>query len=123
MARILVIDDEKLPRMALNRMLKAGGHEAVEAENGRQGLFTYEESPVDLVVTDILMPEMGGLETIRELRRRHPEVKIIAITGGGSPDGRGALRAAKAFGAHAVLAKPFREQELLKLVEEALQTT
>ncbi len=123
MARILVIDDEKLARMVLNRMLKAGGHEVVEAENGRQGLCAFEESPVDLIVTDILMPEMEGLETIRELRRRRPEVKIISITGGGLADGRDALRAAKAFGALAVLAKPFREQELLKLVEEALQTT
>lgn len=121
MARILVIDDEKLARMALNRMLKAGGHEVVEAENGRQGLCVYEESPVDLVVTDILMPEMEGLETIRELQRRWPEVKIISITGGGLANGRNTLRAAKEFGAHAVLAKPFREQEFLKLVEEALQ--
>lgn len=121
MARILVIDDEKLARMALNRMLKAGGHEVVEAENGRQGLSRFEESPVDLVVTDILMPEMEGLETIRELRRRWPEVKIISITGGGLANGRDTLRAAKEFGAHAVLAKPFREQEFLKLVEEALQ--
>lgn len=83
MTRILVIDDEPQVRAMLRQMLEREGYEVVEAEEGEEGMRRYREQPVDLVITDILMPQKEGIETIRALRRTNPGVKIIAISGGG----------------------------------------
>ena len=113
MACILVIEDEELGRFTLRKMLEAGAHEVVEAENGEQGLLRFKEGLVDLVVTDIIMPKQEGLETIRELRHRYPETKIIAISGGDRPSGSGMLREATMLGVQGVLSKPFRKKSFL----------
>jgi CheY-like chemotaxis protein len=114
--RILIIDDEPALRMLVRRMLESAGHDVVEAEHGRAGVELYEKQAFDVVVTDIIMPESEGLETVRRLRGIAPGLRIVAISGGG----RGAadyLGMASAFGANATLPKPFRREELLACVE------
>jgi YesN/AraC family two-component response regulator len=81
--RLLVIDDDNLVRAALTDMLQTAGFEVVTASNGRLGLELLDTTPVDAIITDILMPEQEGLETIREARQRFPEIRILAISGGG----------------------------------------
>jgi len=126
MARIIVIDDDKDVRKVILYELRAAGHEVREAGDGAQGLALQRAAPADLVVTDIYMPEKEGIETIRELKEEFPEVKIIAMSGGGSLRPR--MRAftaqqlavvARELSVGAVLQKPFPIQELLKAVEAA----
>ncbi len=120
MAQILVIDDDPAMRETLCRVLTREGHLAFEATNGRTGLARLKEQPVDLVITDILMPEQEGLETIMRLRREFPDVRIIAISGGGRLGFCNSLSYAEKFGAAYTLAKPFTPPELLKIVQQAL---
>lgn len=122
MASVLIIEDEKLVRRALSRMLQAGGHDVTGVENGQKALSHFEHHPVDVVVTDIIMPVKDGLETIPELRRKYPTAKIIAISGAARPSGPDALNSAKALGANGILAKPFRQGELLLMVDELLRS-
>ncbi len=84
------------------------------------GLQLYREEPVDLIITDVFMPEKEGLETIRELRSEYPEVKIIAISGGGKNINLDFLPLAKQLGALRTLKKPFDRQEMLDAVQEVL---
>lgn len=120
MARILVIDDDPAMRETLCRVLCREGHSAVGATNGRVGLERQKEQPADLVITDILMPEQEGMETIMKLRRDYPDVRIIAISGGGRLAFFDFLKYARQFGADYALAKPFTPSELLKTVQQAL---
>jgi CheY-like chemotaxis protein len=118
MARILVIDDEPDTRAMLEHILKAAGHEVILASDGREGVERYRTSPADLVVTDLYMPKQEGLETIRELRTRFPEVAIIAMSGRAAA--LTMLSVAQKFGAVAVLHKPFAPYELIAAVGKAL---
>ncbi len=120
MAHILIIDDDVQMRSMLRQMLEREGYEVEEANNGKVALRAYKENPADLVITDIIMPEKEGLEIIRELRKDYPDVKVIAISGGGhiSPDEY--LHLAKAFGAQCVFAKPFERRELIEAVQELI---
>ncbi len=81
MARILVVDDDTAVRLLLRTVLERRGHSVVEAENGAEGLQYYRAAPTDLVITDIQMPVMDGLQMIKELRSAFPTAKIIAISG------------------------------------------
>jgi CheY-like chemotaxis protein len=118
--RILVIDDEDLIREVVKEMLEAEGYVVSMAANGKEGLRLYQKELPDLIITDIFMPEMEGLETIRELQRDSPEVKIIAISGGGEKGMLSFLTYAKRFGALRTLEKPFAREELLTTVRELL---
>jgi DNA-binding response OmpR family regulator len=120
MARILVIDDEPSVRELLCAILTQEGHEVVEAADGKAGMRLFRESPVDLVITDLIMPEKEGLETIMELRRDFPEVKIIAISGGGIIHAKDYLNMACAMGAHRAFEKPFGVPDMLNAVRELL---
>lgn len=120
MAKILVVDDEDLVRMTLRQMLEADGHEVLEAANGREGVALHSSDPVDLVVTDIIMPEQEGIETIVQLRRKNPQLKIIAISGGGRMKNMDFLKIASHVGADATLTKPFSTKELLETVNDCL---
>ncbi len=122
MASVLVVEDEKLVRRTLNKMLRAGGHDVTAVEDGQRALSYLERHPAEVVVTDIIMPGKDGLETIAALRRRFPNAKIIAISGGARPSGAGALHAAKALGADRILAKPFRQDEILVMVDELMRS-
>ncbi|MGC2412816.1 MAG: response regulator [Stellaceae bacterium] len=119
MAAILVIDDDPQMRRLFVRILTGAGHTAHVADNGKQGIELFRSVSPALVITDIVMPDMEGIELIRELRREAPTVPILAVSGSGRAV---YLRAATAMGAAEVLAKPFRNDELLSLVEGLLET-
>ena len=120
MVSILVIDDEEHIRMLIRKMLELSGYEVYEAPDGKVGLELYRKKPTDLIITDILMPEKEGLETIMELRRYYPKAKIIAISGGGQIGNLSFLSAAKHLGALRTLTKPFTHKELLKTIKELI---
>ena len=116
---ILVIDDDREVREVVCKMLINEGYDVLEAANGEEGLQTIKsESDINLVITDLIMPEKEGIETIVEVKRDYPHIKILAISGGGKSDPQSYLRLAKAMGAHLTLAKPFVKQDLLKAVQE-----
>jgi DNA-binding response OmpR family regulator len=120
-ARILVIDDEDQSRQMLQQALERAGYEVTTARDGSEGLRRFREAPTDLVITDILMPEKEGLETIMDLRREFPAVKIIAVSGGGRTGSLNFLDIAKRLGARRTLQKPFGLREMLAVVHELLQ--
>lgn len=120
MARILVVDDEDDVRYALVQALATAGHDCVEASDGELALRRIADSDVELVVTDLLMPNREGLETIMEIRANRADIKIIAISGGGRVRNVEFLEAAKRLGADAYLRKPFRLAELTRTVDECL---
>jgi PAS domain S-box-containing protein len=117
-ARILVADDEPRVRTSLRQMLEQGGHEVIEAVDGKQGLRQALGGQVDLVITDLVMPEKEGLETIQALRQEMPDIGIVAISGA---FGGQFLKAARAMGADAALGKPLNSELLLATVAEVLQ--
>ena len=116
MPRILVIDDDSQVREMLEEMLNRVSYEVVAAENGRKGLDSLKDQPVDLAIVDMLMPDMDGLETIRRVRSEHPNIPIIALSGGGSFDRFDLLEKAKSLGAVASLRKPVDWEELTTVV-------
>ncbi len=120
MACILLVDDEEAVRYTLRRMLERAGHDVFEATNGREALIALKSKRADLVITDIVMPVKEGTETILELRRRDPSLKIMAISGGGRTGNMDYLDVASRFGADYTLAKPVRMQELLDAVSTTL---
>ncbi|MGB2906425.1 MAG: response regulator [Candidatus Aminicenantaceae bacterium] len=121
MASILVIEDDEQIRALLKQILERAGHEVLEAPDGNKGLRIYRKNLPDLIITDIIMPEKDGLETIRELRKMNPDVKIIAVSGGGFIHSDYYLDMAKRFGAFSILAKPFTPAEVLNAVNQLLQ--
>lgn len=120
-ARILVVDDEAAFRGALRQMLEREDYEVIEAENGAHGLRLFRDSPTDLIIMDLLMPEREGLETIMDIKRDYPDARIIAISGGGRTGSLNFLPAAEKLGACATLAKPFERQHMLDVVARALE--
>jgi CheY-like chemotaxis protein len=118
MATILLIDDKDSVRMVYQMALKRAGYRVLTAENGQQGLRLLEHQEVDLILVDIFMPEMDGLELIPLLRKTRPANKIIAISG--RSDQSNHLDTAKYLGAHATLKKPLNLQELLHAVSSQL---
>jgi anti-anti-sigma factor len=118
--KILIIDDEEGIRKMMRLALERAGYEVLDAPDGRQGLKIYSQCLPDLVITDIFMPEMEGLETIMALRRENPTVKIISISGGGSCR-YDYLPAALKLGALRAIAKPFSLRELLSTVLDLLE--
>lgn len=120
MAKILLIDDDEPLRAIMRDTLEHFGHVVVEARDGKEGLALFEQSKVDIVITDIVMPEKEGLEVLMELRKRPVPVKVIAISGGGSTGKVEYLHIAKLMGAVAVLAKPFSATALMTIVNAQL---
>ncbi len=121
MAQILIIDDDSLVRRALRKLLEYAGYEVIEAADGIEGVSFYEQHEPDLIISDIFMPKKEGLETISELRSKHPKVKIIAISGGGLPNQVNFLPTAELLGAIHTLSKPFKSEELLTVIGELLK--
>jgi two-component system, response regulator, stage 0 sporulation protein F len=118
-ATILIIDDTESVRALLRFALEAAGYEVTEAANGRQGLEQYRQRPTDLVITDILMPEMNGLDMLLELTREFLHAKVIAISGAGGEDN--VLDVAKLLGARRTFQKPFSIPQLLRAVRYELE--
>jgi CheY-like chemotaxis protein len=123
MARILVIDDEELARFTMREILESAGHAVEEAKNGAQGISLQRSQPFDVVITDIIMPEKEGVQTIIELRQDFPTLPIIAISGGGRTRNLDFLRIAEQYGARKILPKPFSEEDLLNAVGGCLAST
>ncbi|MHB8674797.1 MAG: response regulator [Candidatus Limnocylindrales bacterium] len=118
MATILIIDDEELIRVLLRSTLEAAGYEVTEAANGRQGLELYRHRQTDLVITDILMPELNGLDMLLELTREFLHAKVIAISGAGGE--KNVLDVAKLLGARQTFQKPLSLSQLLGAVRYEL---
>jgi len=120
MRNILIIDDDEQMRNLLCRAMEYAGFEVEAAADGRKGLRLFEENVYDLVITDLIMPEQEGMETITFLRKNHPGVKIIAISGGGRIGPETYLPAALELGADRAFAKPFPIDDLINAVKELL---
>jgi len=121
MARILVIDDDEQVLDMLYESLTREGYDVLKASNGEQGLRLYREKSVDLIITDIIMPEKEGIETIIELRQDFPNVKIIAISGGGRAGTKDYLQMAKIFGVQRTFTKPVAREQLLDAIKELIK--
>lgn len=120
MAPILVIDDDPQINSLLQDVLEFEGYQVITVQRAIEGLHYLETTTVDLVITDVLMPDKEGLETIREMRQRFPQTKILAISGGLTKSGVDVLELAKRLGANSVLPKPFDVQDLIKSVRQLL---
>jgi DNA-binding response OmpR family regulator len=121
MARILIIDDNAPTRDILRQALERAGHEVLEAADGRVGIARQRAMPAAVIITDLLMPDQEGLETIRELRRDFPTTGIIAMSGGGQIGYDTLLTMAERLGAQRVLQKPFGLRDMLDAVHQLLQ--
>ena len=119
MARILIIDDDVDFLKMLRQMLEHAGHTVIDAPNGMVGAKLFREERPELMITDIFMPEQEGIQTIMELKREFPTMRIIAMSGGGGRKGSfGVLERAEILGADRSLSKPFARQEMLKAIRE-----
>ena len=121
MPSVLIVDDEDAIRQLIRETLELAGYQVNEARDGKEGLARYRQSPADLVIMDILMPDQDGLESILTLRREYPNAKIVAITGGSDMIGiLNFLDVAKMLGARRTLQKPFDMKQLLDIVQGEL---
>jgi CheY-like chemotaxis protein len=130
MSRILIIDDEPSVRRALRRILEKSGHEIEEASDGAAGVVACAASEPDLIITDIIMPKMNGIDAVTAIRQAHPNVRILAISGGGNFEPQSYkpesittsayLAAAERSGADAVMTKPFDRAQLMEKVDALL---
>lgn len=116
---ILIIDDDAGMRTTIRRSLESAGYKTIEAPSGVQGIKLFQEHRPDLVISDVIMPEMEGIETVRRLRKLDENVRIIAISGS-TNSGLDFLGFMKKFGAAETLEKPFHRQDLLDAVARVL---
>lgn len=123
MARILVIDDDHMVLSLIKKVLERENYEVVTASDGKEGLNIYEEQKqdIDLVITDLIMPETEGIGVILSLRKQDPDLKIIAMSGGGKVFPGDYLKIAKGCGATLTHKKPVKIQELVQSVQELLE--
>ncbi|WP_341908822.1 response regulator [Ferrovibrio terrae] len=121
MAHILVIDDNAEFREILRSHLEANGHQVALAGNGDQGLAVLDRGGIDIVLTDILMPQRDGIEVLRAAKQHWPGLPVIAISGGGWIDAGDLLGMAERLGADLVLQKPVRRDDLISAVDAALR--
>jgi YesN/AraC family two-component response regulator len=120
MAKILVIDDEQFTRQSVSIILSNEGHQIDVAENGLEGIDLQKEYNYDLVITDVLMPEKEGLETLQELKASYPNLKVIVMSGGERLGNRDYLPTATLFGADDIIQKPFTDAQIIDSVTKCL---
>ena len=120
MPRILVVDDESPIRGLLRQAFEMNGYDVLEASNGVEAVKIFRENDIDLVVTDIIMPDKEGLESIMDLKEIDPDVKIIAMSGGGRLEPHSYLQMASKFGAKRVFQKPLSIALLVSAVKELI---
>ena len=122
MALILIIDDEPQIRSMLKLMLERDGYEVAEAPDGIEGIRTYRQNPADLIITDLIMPNKDGIGVIIDLKKEFPNVKIIAMSGGGLNKPEGYLKGARKLGAACTLTKPIDRGEMLRAIKDVLNS-
>ena len=120
MAEILIIDDEPGVLRILRKILEAAGHSVREAPDGEVALRDFEGKPADLVITDIFMPSMDGIEFLVNIRSTFPDARVLAMSGGGLLSMDQALGDASLLGADQILQKPFTKDEVLAAVGRTL---
>lgn len=120
MARILLVDDDTEFRRVTRRMLEQAGHEVTEAPDGNIGMEQYRKEPAELVILDMYMPAVDGIEAIIRIQQEFPDVRILATSGGGHMDMKDLLDVAARLGARRTLSKPFSRDALLAAVAEVL---
>ena len=120
MASILLIDDDKILRVMTTELLRAGGHAVDTANDGNAGLELYKSGQYDLVITDIMMPEMNGLQLIEQLSYTTPRPRVLAYSGGSQLSQSSFLPLAKDLGVERILAKPVMPGVLLRTVADVL---
>ena len=120
MSHIIIIDDDHQIRLMLKKLLEIEGYTVTVAKNGKDGIKEYRKNPADLIITDIIMPEKEGLETINELKKEFSDIKIIAISGGGKNNPDTYLYLAKKLGAIHTFYKPIKKKDLLKVVKNLI---
>ncbi len=120
MAHILLVEDDAALRQSLKKTLVREGHEVVEAADERTALNLFDRQPADLVLLDVYLPDADGVETIARLIRAFPDVRVVAMSGGGFVSKQTTLDLARRLGARRTLSKPFSRQELLEVVREVL---
>lgn len=118
--KILVVDDDATVCDLLRVVLEREGYDVTAAADGKEAIRLFRQKPVDLIITDIIMPEQEGLKTISDIRRDYPNVRVIAISGGVQYGLGDYLEAATALGADRTFSKPFDRRELLSAVRELL---
>jgi DNA-binding response OmpR family regulator len=118
MDSVLIIEDDDFVQNMLKQTFERAGYEVATASNGRVGLQLYHCKPFDVVITDLIMPEMEGLETITSLRKSNPKVQVIAISGGGRNNPEDYLELAQKLGASKTFTKPLDRDKLLAAVKE-----
>ena len=122
MSKILVIDDDVVVRTAMVQFLADLGYDVVSAEDGQRGMRLFRSEKPDLVITDIIMPEKEGIQTIAEIRRERPDAKVIAVSGGGRVGNTDFLKIARQLGATDVIAKPVDPDDFAARIERCLST-
>lgn len=123
MQKILVVDDESPVRDMIRAMIEPAGYDVIEAGNGIQACDVCKETPVDLIITDIVMPGKNGIDLVMDVKKKYPDIPIIAISGGGGIVGRyDYLEIAKLVGADNILKKPFGMAELRSSVDNILNS-
>jgi DNA-binding response OmpR family regulator len=115
--RVCVIEDDELQRQALALTLREAGYEVFEADDGEGGIDLVRREKPDVVITDILMPKTEGIETIQKIRAISPDIRIVAISGGGRVSLELNLNLARQFGAHVCLSKPIAPGKLCAAIE------
>ena len=119
MPSILIIDDDACVLRVLRRVLEIEGYAVSEARDGREGLRCMEYDPADLVISDVYMPDMDGIEFLIRVRKIAPEAKVVAMSGGGYLTTEEVLGAASILGAVGVLRKPFTREDILEVLAAA----
>lgn len=122
MARVIVIDDQEPIRRIVRRALEQAGHEVFDASDGEMGVQLLVRHSADVVLSDIFMPGQDGIQTLRQLRKEFPAVKVIVMSGGDSTGMLDLRRDAELLGAVKSLSKPFTAREIVEAVQSVLQS-
>lgn len=122
MTKVLIIEDDEVIRNMIRELLLKAGYRVSVAENGVEGVKLFKQGTFELIITDIIMPEKEGIETIMEIKRHSPDVKIIAVSGGGRLQANDYLDMAEKLGANRVFSKPFQINDFIKAVKELVGT-
>ena len=122
MARVIVIDDQEPIRRIVRRALEQAGHEVFDASDGEIGVRLLAQHPADVVISDIFMPGQDGIQTLRQLRKDFPAVKVIVMSGGDSTGLLDLRRDAELLGAVKSLPKPFTAREIVEAVKSVLES-